>query len=313
MVIGWTRPPSATGTRGIASFVVTAGLTYTAAACTVLSGGSIEAHVHFFVIIGLIALYRNQSMLCRQRLDVLGHTVSDLTPVLAERTENAQRLGLHVVARLADAGSREHTSLLSCAAPRNGRLRYRPITSRRHPAVRGGAVPLPGQQASSPATDGRYPLGTLNRTERNQSHMMNVVGPVSGQLDWLLTDFMRGAPGVLHALVVSGDGLLLAASDRVDVVLGDQLSAATSGLVSLARGAAQLLNLAPVNQTIIEMTDGYLFMTSISQGSTLAVVTERQCDMGLMGYEMTMLASRVGHALTPVPRSAADRADRTRG
>lgn len=136
---------------------------------------------------------------------------------------------------------------------------------------------------------------------------MNTVGPANGQLDWLLTDFMRGTPGVLHALVVSGDGLPLATSERVDAILGDQLSAATSGLVSLARGAAQLLSMAPVNQTIIEMTGGYVFMTSISQGSTLAVVAERHCDMGLIGYEMTMLASRVGHALTPVPRPSPDR------
>ena len=125
-----------------------------------------------------------------------------------------------------------------------------------------------------------------------------------GQLDWLLNDFIRDTPGVRNALVVSGDGLLLAASGNVDAVLGDQLSAAISGLVSLSRGAAQLLNLVPVRQTIIEMTGGYLFATSISQGSTLAVVTHQDCDMGMVGYEMTMLASRVGHILTPAPRTA---------
>ena len=125
-----------------------------------------------------------------------------------------------------------------------------------------------------------------------------------GQLDWLLNDFIRDTPGVLHALVVSGDGLPLAVSGNVDAVLGDQLSAATSGLVSLSRGAAQLLNLAPVSQIVIEMASGYLFATSISQGSTLAVVAYRHCDMGMVGYEMTMLASRVGHALTPAPRAA---------
>jgi uncharacterized protein len=136
---------------------------------------------------------------------------------------------------------------------------------------------------------------------------MSMAGSANGQLNWLLTDFMRGTPGVLHALVVSGDGLPLASSDRVDARLGDQLSAATSGLVSLAKGAAQLLRLAPVNQTIVEMAGGYLFITSISQGSTLGVVAEQQCDMGLIGYEMTMLASRVGHALTPEPRPSPNR------
>lgn len=139
---------------------------------------------------------------------------------------------------------------------------------------------------------------------------MSVAGPASGQLDWLLTDFIRGTPGVLHALVVSGDGLPLAASAQVDAMLGDQLSAAASGVVSLARGAAQLLDLSPVSQTIVEMNGGYLFLTSISQGSTLAVVAERQCDIGMVGYEMTMLASRVGHALTPAPRPSPDRTAR---
>ncbi|MGH3695365.1 MAG: roadblock/LC7 domain-containing protein [Pseudonocardiaceae bacterium] len=136
---------------------------------------------------------------------------------------------------------------------------------------------------------------------------MSVAGPPRGQLDWLVRDFTRDTPGVRHALVVSGDGLLLASSDGVDAVLGDHLSAATSGLVSLSRGVAQLLDLAPVSQTIVEMTAGYLFATSISEGSTLAVVAQRQCDMGLVGYEMTMLASRVGHALTPAPRHTQER------
>ena len=55
------------------------------------------------------------------------------------------------------------------------------------------------------------------------------------------------------------------------------------------------------------MAGGYLFVTSVSQGATLAVYAERRCDIGLVGYEMTMLASRVGHALTPAPRTTARR------
>lgn len=124
-----------------------------------------------------------------------------------------------------------------------------------------------------------------------------------GHLDWLLTDFARSTPGVRHAMVVSSDGLRLAATPEVDQVLGDQLSAATSGLVSLARGTAALLGAAPITQTILEMAGGYLFLTSISQGSLLAVHTERTADLGMVGYEMTMLASRVGHALTPAART----------
>ena len=124
-----------------------------------------------------------------------------------------------------------------------------------------------------------------------------------GRLDWLLADFVRGTPGVRHALVVSVDGLRLAASERVDTHLADRLSAATSGLVSLAKGTARLLEAEPVTQTIVEMGGGFLFVTSIGEGSTLAVVTDRHCDMGMVGYEVTMLAARVGHVLTSQPRA----------
>jgi predicted regulator of Ras-like GTPase activity (Roadblock/LC7/MglB family) len=130
-----------------------------------------------------------------------------------------------------------------------------------------------------------------------------VNGNGTGQLDWLLADFLRKTPGVVHALVVSGDGLRVAASERVDRRLGDQLSAATSGLVSLANGAANLVQLGAMTQTIVELTEGHLFVTQISDGATLAVVADRQCDMGMVGYEMTMMAAQVGHALTPAARA----------
>jgi uncharacterized protein len=119
------------------------------------------------------------------------------------------------------------------------------------------------------------------------------------RLDWLLADFSRDTPGVLAAVVVSVDGLPLAVSAGVTDSLADQLSAAASGLVSLARATAQLLGSGGLTQTILEMTEGYLFVTSISRGATVAVHATRQADLGLVGYELTLLAERVGRALDP--------------
>jgi predicted regulator of Ras-like GTPase activity (Roadblock/LC7/MglB family) len=133
--------------------------------------------------------------------------------------------------------------------------------------------------------------------------VMTAAGTVDGrQLDWLLVDFVRGTAGARHALVVSADGLRLAASQAIDEDLGDQLAAVTSGLLSLAQGVASSFDAGPVRQTIIEMVGGYLFVTSISEGSMLAVFAERSCDMGMIGYEMTLLAARVGHMLSPARR-----------
>jgi predicted regulator of Ras-like GTPase activity (Roadblock/LC7/MglB family) len=119
------------------------------------------------------------------------------------------------------------------------------------------------------------------------------------RLDWLLVDFSRETPGVLAAVVVSVDGLPLAVSAGVTDQLSDQLSAAASGLVSLARATAQLLGSGTLTQTILEMTEGYLFVTAISRGATVAVHASRQADLGLVGYELTLLAERVGRALAP--------------
>jgi predicted regulator of Ras-like GTPase activity (Roadblock/LC7/MglB family) len=126
--------------------------------------------------------------------------------------------------------------------------------------------------------------------------------PAGRQIDWLVDDFVGRVSGVEHALVVSGDGLRLAASDQLGVGLADQLAAVASGLVSLTRGAAQCLAAEPVRQTIVEMGGGYLFVTSVADGSALAVFADVHCDIGMVGYEMTMLVTRVGQLLTPAAR-----------
>lgn len=132
---------------------------------------------------------------------------------------------------------------------------------------------------------------------------MTTRGTLGRQLDWLLAEFMRATPGVRYAVAVSPDGLPLAATDRANQSLADQLAATTSGLVSLARGTAQMLRAGTVSQTIIEMAAGYLFLTSMTEGSSVAVFTQRDCDMGMVGYEVTMLAVRVGHLLSAQPRA----------
>ena len=58
-------------------------------------------------------------------------------------------------------------------------------------------------------------------------------------LGWLLANFADRVPGVAHAVAVSADGLLLAASRDLPRDRADQLSAIASGLVSLTQGASR--------------------------------------------------------------------------
>ena len=76
-------------------------------------------------------------------------------------------------------------------------------------------------------------------------------------------------------------------------------------LVSLTQGAARCFEGGAVLQTVVEMDNGFLFLMSISDGSSFAVLAARSCDVGQVGYEMALLVDRVGDALTPAPRTTA--------
>ena len=123
-------------------------------------------------------------------------------------------------------------------------------------------------------------------------------------MGWLLSNFADSVAGIAHVVAVSADGLLLASSRDLPADRADQLAAITSGVVSLTDGASRMFNAGAVQQTIIEMESGYLFLMSISDGSSLAVLGARSCDVGQVGYEMALLVERVGAALVPAPREA---------
>jgi hypothetical protein len=121
-------------------------------------------------------------------------------------------------------------------------------------------------------------------------------------LNWLITAFADRVPSVAHALVVSSDGLPLAFSRGLPPDRVDQLAAVTSGLNSLVEGASRIFEGGPVNQTVVEMRHGLLIVMAVTGGSTIAVLAGADCDMGLVAYEMALLADRTWRALTPEPR-----------
>ncbi|TYB42829.1 MULTISPECIES: roadblock/LC7 domain-containing protein [Actinomadura] len=127
---------------------------------------------------------------------------------------------------------------------------------------------------------------------------------MSGQdLNWLVTNFADRVAKVAHAVVVSSDGLPMAYSSGFPPERADQLSAIASGLMSLTQGAAKIFDAGGVNQTVVEMDRGLLFVMSITNGSVFAVLAAPDCDLGLVAYEMTLLVERVGRVLTPALRA----------
>lgn len=123
------------------------------------------------------------------------------------------------------------------------------------------------------------------------------------QFGWLIANFTEQVPGVVHAVVVSVDGLLLAASSRLPADRADQLSSIASGVVGLTQGAARCLDGGGVVRTVVEMERGVLLLMSVRDGSCLAVLASPESSVGQVAYEMTVLVDQVGQILTPELRA----------
>lgn len=124
-------------------------------------------------------------------------------------------------------------------------------------------------------------------------------------LGGLLTGFAWRVPGVLHAIVVASDGVPVAASAGIQPGQLEQLSAITSGLISLARAAAGLSGDDAVSQALVTMKLAILVIMAIDDGSALAVLTAAAADLDLVAYEMTMLADQAASLVTLPARGAA--------
>jgi uncharacterized protein len=125
---------------------------------------------------------------------------------------------------------------------------------------------------------------------------------VQDQIGWLLEDFKSRVSGLRHAVALSADGIVLAATSGLPRARATQLGAITSGLSGLAAGAAELFRSGHVLQVVIEMDIGYLLVTRIDDRASIATVTVREADLEQVGYEVTVLVERVGKMLAPLPR-----------
>src|ERR1041384_2796952 len=91
------------------------------------------------------------------------------------------------------------------------------------------------------------------------------LSPEAHTFNWLLDAFTSSTAGVVEAIAVSSDGLLMAMSAVKDRSNAERLAAVVSGMTSLAGGAASWYALGGLNRVIVDMTEGYLLIALISR------------------------------------------------
>lgn len=131
----------------------------------------------------------------------------------------------------------------------------------------------------------------------------------TGQLGWLLDDLVEKVEPIEQALILSRDGLVVAASQGLSREDSEYLSALAAGVQSLARGTGEHFRGGNVRQTIIEMDKAFLFVVAAGRGTCLTVLTNSDANVGVVAYEMAMLVRRMGKHIEAEPRFPGDEID----
>lgn len=123
-------------------------------------------------------------------------------------------------------------------------------------------------------------------------------------LAWLLENLLTSTPGARHALVLSADGLKLCHTAELSIDQADQLAAIASGMQSLSHGASVEFGdgTGGVRQSMTEFHGGILCIVAAGEGAHLAVVTDDDADVGVVGHNMNGLIEQIGAFLSAPPR-----------
>jgi predicted regulator of Ras-like GTPase activity (Roadblock/LC7/MglB family) len=121
----------------------------------------------------------------------------------------------------------------------------------------------------------------------------------AADFNWLLNRFAIETAGVVDAIAVSSDGLLIAVSRLRHQADSERLAAIVSGITSLAAGASGNYGLGGLNKVIVDLEGGHLIVSAIGSGALLGVVASKEAKLGNIAYEMTLFANRAGAALSP--------------
>jgi uncharacterized protein len=117
--------------------------------------------------------------------------------------------------------------------------------------------------------------------------------------NWLVRRFTYDTAGVIATIAVSSDGLLIAMSAELERAAADRLAAICSATLSLSHGVAESCPLGEPDKVVIELTQGYLLVCTISLGCALGVLASKQASLGTIAYEIAVFANRASEVLSP--------------
>ncbi|NEC64976.1 roadblock/LC7 domain-containing protein [Streptomyces sp. SID9727] len=128
---------------------------------------------------------------------------------------------------------------------------------------------------------------------------MSAPSPTSGDLAWVLTPLLE-LPGVQHAVVATGDGLVEGASPGLDRASGERVAAMTATLHAAARAFTTAFTNAEapqLAQTVVESDLGFAVVVPAGRNTTLALFAEPGAKLGDIAYQMQVQVTALTRAM----------------
>ncbi|MFE6866869.1 roadblock/LC7 domain-containing protein [Kitasatospora sp. NPDC057692] len=121
---------------------------------------------------------------------------------------------------------------------------------------------------------------------------------------WVLTPLLE-LPGVVHAVIATGDGLVEAASDGLARASAERVAAMTATVHAAARAfttAFTDVEQPRLAQTVVESDLGFAVVVPAGVNTSLAVFTTPEAQLGNVAYQMQVQVAALGRALASPAR-----------
>ncbi|MFJ3790750.1 roadblock/LC7 domain-containing protein [Kitasatospora sp. NPDC090091] len=124
------------------------------------------------------------------------------------------------------------------------------------------------------------------------------------EISWVLTPLLE-LPGVLHAVIATGDGLVEGASDGLGRASAERVAAMTATLHAASRAFTTSftdVEQPRLAQTVVESDLGFAIVVPAGENTSLAVFTTPEAQLGNVAYQMQVQVAALGRALASPAR-----------
>ena len=127
---------------------------------------------------------------------------------------------------------------------------------------------------------------------------------VTDEISWVLTPLLE-LPGVLHAVIATGDGLVEGASRGLSRASAERVAAMTATVHAAARAFTTAFTdeeQPKLAQTVVESDLGFAVVVPAGQNTSLAVFAAPDAQLGNIAYQMQVQVDALSRAMASPAR-----------